>query len=113
MDEKLQIKMLEDTLDHLSEINAMYKEMLQIYLDRDLGKMVAMNDRYMKMSDPELSSQFNDRVIVSRNHRMAERMESLLKEGKAFVAVGALHLPCEEGLLNLLSQRGYRVSRVY
>lgn len=113
MDEKLQIEMLEDTLDHLSEISAMYKEMLQVYLDRDLGKMVTMNDRYMKMSDPELSARFNERVIVDRNHRMAERMESRLKEGGAFIAVGALHLPGDEGLLNLLSQRGYRLSRVY
>lgn len=113
MDEKLQVKMLEDTLDHLAEINTMYQAMLQVYLDRDLGKMVSMNERYMEMSDPELSEQFNDRVIVDRNHRMVERMESRLKEGSAFIAVGALHLPGGEGVLNLLSQRGYRISRVY
>jgi uncharacterized protein YbaP (TraB family) len=30
-----------------------------------------------------------------------------------FIAVGALHLPGEEGLLNLLEQQGFTVRRLY
>jgi hypothetical protein len=45
--------------------------------------------------------------------RMVERMIPRLAEGDAFVAVGALHLPAERGILNLLAERGYRISRVY
>jgi uncharacterized protein len=44
---------------------------------------------------------------------MVERMTDRLAEGGAFVAVGALHLPGERGILNLLARRGYRISRVY
>jgi uncharacterized protein YbaP (TraB family) len=44
---------------------------------------------------------------------MAERMRQYLQQGNAFVAVGALHLPGEEGLLNLLEQQGYTVRRLY
>ena len=44
---------------------------------------------------------------------MAERMQQYLQQGKAFIAVGALHLPGKEGLLNLLEQQGYTVRRVY
>jgi len=40
---------------------------------------------------------------------MAERMEPWLKQGGAFIAVGALHLPGEQGLIRLLRQRGYSV----
>jgi uncharacterized protein YbaP (TraB family) len=40
-------------------------------------------------------------------------MQPHLKGGKAFVAVGALHLPGEKGLLNLLEQQGYTVRVVY
>jgi len=34
-----------------------------------------------------------DRLLVQRNANMVERMRVRLKEGNAFVAVGALHLP--------------------
>jgi uncharacterized protein YbaP (TraB family) len=44
---------------------------------------------------------------------MADRMQPYLKQGKAFVAVGALHLPGEQGLLKLLEQRGYSVRVIY
>src|SRR3546814_18781858 len=47
-----------------------------------------------------------------RNHRMVESLVPLLERGKAFVAVGAAHLPGEEGLLHLLEQQGYRITRV-
>jgi uncharacterized protein YbaP (TraB family) len=44
---------------------------------------------------------------------MVERMDGLLQEGDAFVAVGALHLPGRQGILQLLADRGYRVTRVH
>lgn len=40
-------------------------------------------------------------------------MEAHLKQGNAFIAIGALHLPGEVGVLKLLAQNGYRVSAVY
>jgi uncharacterized protein YbaP (TraB family) len=44
---------------------------------------------------------------------MVERMLPHIAERSAFIAVGALHLPGEEGILSLLEQRGYRVSRLH
>jgi hypothetical protein len=44
---------------------------------------------------------------------MVERLRPRLAEGGAFVAVGALHLPGEEGILRLLERQGYRVTRLY
>jgi uncharacterized protein YbaP (TraB family) len=37
----------------------------------------------------------------------------MLKQGGAFIAVGAAHLPGEAGLLFRLEQAGYRVISVY
>jgi uncharacterized protein YbaP (TraB family) len=43
---------------------------------------------------------------------MAERVTGLLDQGNALIAVGALHLPGDEGVLALLEQAGYFVSAV-
>jgi uncharacterized protein YbaP (TraB family) len=44
---------------------------------------------------------------------MAERMQEILNKGNAFIAIGALHLPGDEGVLNLLDGSGYIISRIY
>jgi uncharacterized protein YbaP (TraB family) len=51
--------------------------------------------------------------VDERNLRMVERITDRLAEGGVLVAVGALHLPGERGILNLLAGRGYRISPVY
>jgi uncharacterized protein YbaP (TraB family) len=40
-------------------------------------------------------------------------MQRELRRGRAFVAVGALHLYGERGVLALLDEDGYRAERVY
>ena len=44
---------------------------------------------------------------------LAERLAPWLENGGAFVAVGALHLPGEDGLVELLQQQGYQVTPVH
>ncbi|MGI9320365.1 MAG: TraB/GumN family protein [Thiogranum sp.] len=110
---KDQIALLEDTLENLDNIGQMLDELLVAYLDRDLKRLLELNEASMRDSDPQLAETFNRKVIVERNYRMAERMQSRLREGQQFIAVGALHLAGEEGLLKLLSERGYRLSRIY
>ncbi len=60
-----------------------------------------------------LAESFQEDFIVARNKRMVARMADILGEGGSFVAVGALHLPGDEGVLNLLAEQGYKVTRVY
>ncbi len=53
---------------------------------------------------------FEERLIKARNRTMAENAAPLIDQGGAFIAVGALHLPGEDGLVELLRQRGYSVT---
>ncbi len=59
-----------------------------------------------------LLSGFEETVINARNHKMAERMKPLIDEGSAFIAIGALHLPGEEGVVALLQASGYSIDAV-
>jgi len=91
----------------------MHRELLDAWRQRDLAMLMAINTAAMQTGDQKLAAEFQDRLIVRRNQLMAERMQPYLQEGNVFVAVGALHLPGEAGLLNLLEQRGYTVRALY
>ncbi len=53
---------------------------------------------------------FEKALLTDRNHVMAERAVPLLEKGNAFIAVGAMHLPGNEGLISLLKQKGYSLT---
>jgi len=113
MSEADQVILLKDAVENFSAMDAMHAELLAAYKQRDLNGLMAISEASMQTGDQRLADEFQQHLIVDRNHRMAERMRQYLQQGKAFIAVGALHLPGEEGLLNLLEQRGYTVRRVY
>jgi uncharacterized protein len=75
-------------------------------LARELGFYTLLTEQMTAIEDDVYR-------VDERNLRMVERMTDRLAEGGVFVAVGALHLPGERGILNLLAGRGYRISRVY
>jgi hypothetical protein len=113
MDSADQIAMLDSTLVQAGEIERAFARLRDAYLARDLATVYALLNAAKVADTTGAVERFERRLIVDRNQRMAARMEGLLAEGAAFVAVGALHLPGEQGILQLLAQQGYRVTRVY
>jgi uncharacterized protein YbaP (TraB family) len=108
-----QIALLKDAVENFPDIDAMHAELLAAYKQRDLNGLMAISEASMQQGDQRLADEFQQHLIVDRNHRMAERMQQYLQQGKVFIAVGALHLPGAEGLLNLLEQQGYTIRRLY
>jgi len=51
-------------------------------------------------------------LFSRRNQRWAKQLDSGLRRGGLFVAVGVGHFPGEDGVLRLFTERGLRVSRV-
>jgi uncharacterized protein YbaP (TraB family) len=43
---------------------------------------------------------------------MADRAEPMLAKGNVFMAVGALHLVGDQGVIELLRQKGYKATPV-
>ena len=115
MSDREQVALLEHAVETHHELKAQTEKMIQAYLQRDLRRMWEIGESEIAQR-PELrplKQVFDQRLLYDRNTRMVERMQPQLKAGAAFIAVGALHLYGDRGLLSLLARDGYRVTRVY
>jgi uncharacterized protein YbaP (TraB family) len=106
-----QIDLVRSSLEHAAE--GEFARMRALYLARDLAGLEAVWEETLTELEPATAALLRARLIDNRNSLMVKRMIKSMKKGGAFVAVGALHLPGEAGVLNLLEQRGYTVTRVY
>jgi uncharacterized protein YbaP (TraB family) len=66
---------------------------------------------------PEFNLEDNSKAMSTfamkdRNTKMAQGLDSLMKKGSVFCAVGASHLPGEYGLIKMLREKGYTVEVV-
>ncbi|MGB0720854.1 MAG: TraB/GumN family protein [Gammaproteobacteria bacterium] len=108
------IQFLRATLDELDEQPDWMERLHRAYLKRDLDALAGLALANSGLAaHPELERKLFDRVLHRRNRVMAERLEPLLRQGDVFVAVGALHLAGEGGLVDRLRDAGYRLSPVY
>lgn len=91
-----------------------YATMLKLYSDGRPAEILPISDA-LDMSEDERAAEdeFTRLLLVGRNATMAERIAPLLKDGGAFIAVGALHLPGQEGLIERLRAEGYTVTRIW
>ena len=113
MPHDLQVAMLRDAIAQHDQIGQIIEQLINAYLRRDLAALESISNAAMQEGDARVAEVFSAEVVDRRNYRMLERMQPRLREGNAFIAVGALHLPGDKGLLNLLRNKGYRVSPVY
>ena len=113
MTEEDQIKMLRVALKGTHRVRQYYEYMVRLYLDRDLAGIMRVTGEFSAGLDPELRKAFEEKLIYKRNEIMVRRMQKRIREGRAFVAVGAAHLPGHRGMLYLLEKRGFKVTRVY
>ncbi len=111
--QEVQIAMLKDAIRQHPQINKIVDQLIKAYLARDLKKLESISQETMQQGDHRVVAAFNEELLVKRNRRMLKRMLPRIEEGNAFIAVGAMHLPGETGLLQLLRQQGYRVTAVY
>lgn len=106
------LRALIDTLALGKTIDDVLATMTDLYLEGDTGMIMPM----MKAVSAEVApgdlgyADFEQRIIIERNRTMAERAEPILKGGNAFMAVGALHLPGKDGLIELLRKQGFTVT---
>lgn len=105
------VRGLVDTLKLGDRIDDVIETMVVLYLQGETA-MFWPFFRVALASDDDAEAgfaAFEETMVTARNRTMADRAASFLDEGGAFVAVGALHLPGEAGMVALLREAGYRV----
>ena len=105
---------LVETLKLGDRVNDVAETMLGLYLQGEIGAIWPM----LRTVAPEAAgdaqdyADFQRTLIDNRNAVMADRAVPILADGPAFIAVGALHLPGPDGLIEQFRQRGYIVTRI-
>jgi uncharacterized protein YbaP (TraB family) len=107
-----QVRLLIDAVCYHKRFVRDFDVMKSIYRKRDLKALYLYAQRY-SFGDDSVYDALTRRMLTRRNHVMAERMQPVLEQGGAFIAIGAMHLPGGEGVLALLEKRKYHITRIY
>ena len=86
--------------------------LVELYEAGDIAAILEVSYPPMPPDQRRKAAQAVNKLLFRRNARMVQRMDPLLSRGNAFIAVGAGHLPGRKGIINMLIQRGYKVSSV-
>lgn len=111
--EPAHIALLESAVSDHERGGEDFEALVTAYLESDLEGLRLLAERQLSHLPDEIKKRFRQQGIVERNLEMARRARPLLDRGATLVAVGALHLPGEKGLVALLREQGYRVEAIY
>lgn len=116
LSEPMMIDALIQTAQMFDQLDNVFETMIQLYEAEDIATIWAMmrhiGPEGLTFDNPrDQYAEFQRGIVDARNVTMADGSEPLLKKGGAFIAVGALHLPGENGLVNILAKRGYTITR--
>lgn len=106
-----QAQLLMCTLNNIDTEVENLKKLTNAYMKQDLNTMLQISEE-RKGNQCDSSASEEDAMIYNRNQSWAQKLPAIMKAAPTFVAVGALHLPGEKGLLNLLKKQGYTLEPV-
>jgi uncharacterized protein YbaP (TraB family) len=100
-----QIGFLEGALEQIDEAPDMLDELVEHWLAGDMDAFEALVNEGMRETPGVYQA-----ILVDRNIAWVDEIENMLDgSGVVFIAVGAAHLPGEQGVVTLLRERGYAV----
>ncbi|WP_172256561.1 TraB/GumN family protein [Saccharibacillus deserti] len=108
LSDKLQEKNLKTAIENFDTIADSTDEMATMWKSGDEKQLLAMTTGIAE--DPE----YYKALLADRNIGMAEKIDGYLNSGKAeeyFIVVGAAHFLGPDGVIKLLEDKGYTVTR--
>ncbi|MDT8319832.1 MAG: TraB/GumN family protein [Xanthomonadales bacterium] len=104
-----QIILLDEALEEFEQVAESHRKMVDSYLQGDVRELERMVTEQLDRLEPAARDYFMKEGIEVRNHRMLEAVLEQLAQSRVFIAIGALHLPGDNGLIELLRRSGYEM----
>jgi len=104
---KKQAELVLETIKDFNENRLLYSQLIDAYKKMDFKNFYDL----MIKASPELK-EFEQILLIDRNEKWVPRIEKMIKEKSCYIAVGALHLEGEKGLIALLKSDGYSVTPI-
>jgi uncharacterized protein YbaP (TraB family) len=101
------VKYVDDVDKGTNDDTKEYDKLMKAYRDQDLTKL----EELTKTTDMGIAN-FTDVLLYNRNKNWVEKLKTILPDKSVVVAVGAGHLPGDQGVINLLRKAGYIVKPV-
>lgn len=109
----VQLVLLEEMIKNAPQMPKQLEELTAVYLAGDLELIDRFaRAQYAGMPD-SIVRWFDEQLLDQRNARMLNRLPGLLDGTGVLVAVGAMHLAGDSGLVAGLRRLGFRVERRY
>jgi uncharacterized protein YbaP (TraB family) len=105
-----QVALLDQAMADYDKVAEVHLQMIESYLAGDLQALQSLAAAQLNELDAGTRDYFTSKGIDERNRRMLATLLPMLQESRVFVAVGALHLPGDEGLISLLRREGFELS---
>ncbi len=112
LSDRLQESMLQVTLDSIDkgEIPALVGSMVDAWKSGDGIRLLDTVSAEERKLPAAVAQEFHRKFMSDRNIAMVGKIESMLKEPDVhFIAIGAAHLLGQDSVLQILSEKGYRV----
>jgi hypothetical protein len=97
-----QARELVRTIDSIGKYEKVLKDMVAVYNTQDIEKLHALATH-----EEAGISAYTDLLLYKRNKNWVSQFTEIAKEKPTLFAVGAGHLGGEDGVINLLKQKGY------
>ncbi|MBL1275830.1 MAG: TraB/GumN family protein [Ectothiorhodospiraceae bacterium] len=96
------------SLKDMQELGVVMGDLVSAWRSGDTNKMVSLALTEMRRDFPGIYQQ----LLVSRNHNWLPKIEKMINDpGTELVLVGALHLVGDDGVLQLLRNKGYKLEQ--
>jgi uncharacterized protein YbaP (TraB family) len=102
-----QAKELLNYIDSIDKYNKSTEDLMEVYKKQDLDKIQELTTKSEAGIDEYL-----DLLIYNRNRRWMQALNLELRSKPTLIAVGAGHLPGDQGMLQLLKKAGFKLKPI-